>query len=164
MQTEAKEYWRLFKPAACSLRLGGGTQEEVFTELIANFVRAKCLDADFSTPALRALVERESLASTGVGQNVAIPHVKVAGLAEPLFSLSIHPAGIDWASLDGERVTIFFTALRPDRPGVRYDPERHLETMRWISQLARDADFRRFALGVTTKKQLVDLLREMCAP
>jgi hypothetical protein len=33
--------------------------------------------------------------------------------------------------------------------------------MRWISQLSRDGDFRRFALGVSTKKELVELLREM---
>jgi mannitol/fructose-specific phosphotransferase system IIA component (Ntr-type) len=161
MQTEARGYWKLFKPAACSLNLEGATKDEVFAELVDNFVRAKCLDLALAQPARRALIERETLASTGVGQHVAIPHVKLAGLEEAIFSLSIHPRGIEWSALDGESVTILFTVLRPEKKGERYDPERHLDMMRWISQLSRDADFRRFAVGVSTKKALVDLLREM---
>lgn len=164
MQTEAKEYWKLFKPAACSLKLVGTTREDVFAELVQNFVKAKCLDAALHGGALRALIERENVASTGVGQHVAIPHVKLTGLMEPIFSLSLHPAGIEWASLDGAPVTILFTVLRPERASARYNPERHLDIMRWISHLSRDADFRRFAMGVTTKKALVDLLHEMSAP
>jgi mannitol/fructose-specific phosphotransferase system IIA component (Ntr-type) len=161
MQIEAKDYWRLFKPAACSLKLVGTTREEVFAEVVDNLVKAKCLEAALRSQAQRALIERESLASTGVGQRVAIPHVKLGGLEEPIFSLSLHPEGIEWAALDGDAVSILFTVLRPERPNARYDPQRHLDVMRWISQLGRDGDFRRFAMGVTTKKGLVDLLREM---
>lgn len=164
MQTEAKEYWKLFKPAGCSLKLSGTTREEAFAELVENFVKAKSLDAALGGGALRALIERENVASTGVGQGVAIPHVKLAGLEEPIFSLSLHPLGLEWASLDGAPVTILFVVLRPERPGARYNPERHLDMMRWISQLGRDGDFRRFVAGVTTKKGLVDLLREMSGP
>ena len=164
MQTEAKEYWKLFKPAACSLELTGATKEQVFAELVDNFVKAKSLDGALAASARKALAEREGLASTGVGQHVAIPHVKLTGLEEPIFSLSLHPRGLAWSSLDGQAVMILFTVLRPERAGPRYNPERHLDMMRWISQLGRDADFRRFALAVTTKKALVDLLREMSAP
>jgi PTS system nitrogen regulatory IIA component len=163
MQTEARDYWKLFKPSACSLRLEGESKEAVFAELVENFVKAKLLDVSLASQARRALFEREALASTGVGQRVAIPHVKLVGLEEAIFSLSLHPRGIEWSALDGDPVTILFTVLRPEKKSGRYDPERHLDMMRWISQLSRDADFRRFALGVTTKKALVDLLREMSA-
>jgi PTS system fructose-specific IIC component len=164
MQTEAKEYWKLFKPAACNLKLAGTTREEVFEEIVENLVKAKCLEPKLRAPAQRALVEREALASTGIGQRVAIPHVKLAGLEEAIFSLSLVSQGIEWNSLDGESVTILFTVLRPERANARHNPERHLDMMRWISQLGRDADFRRFAVDVTTKKALVDLLREMSSP
>jgi mannitol/fructose-specific phosphotransferase system IIA component (Ntr-type) len=163
MQIEAKEYWKLFKPAACSLRLSGESREQVFTEIVDNLVKARCLEGKLKAAAQRALVEREGLASTGIGQGVAIPHVKLAGIEEAIFSLSLVPQGIAWASLDGQEVSILFTVLRPERGSARYNPERHLDMMRWISQLGRDPDFRRFALGVTTKKDLVDLLREMSA-
>ena len=163
MQIEAKEYWRLFKPAACSLKLAGTSRPQVFAEIVDNLVKARLLEAKLRGAAERALVERETLASTGIGQGVAIPHVKLAGIEEALFSLSLVPQGIGWASLDGQDVSILFTVLRPERGSARYHPERHLDMMRWISQLGRDPDFRRFALGVTTKKGLVDLLREMSA-
>lgn len=164
MQIEAKDYWRLFKPAACSLRLGGTTREQVFAEIVDNLVKAKSLDAKLRAAAQKALLERETVASTGIGQGVAIPHVKLAGIEEALFSLSLVPQGIEWAALDGQRVSILFTVLRPERAGSRHDPQRHLDMMRWISQLGRHPDFRRFALAVSTKKELLDLLREMSAP
>jgi mannitol/fructose-specific phosphotransferase system IIA component (Ntr-type) len=44
-----------------------------------------------------------------------------------------------------------------------HDPDRHLEMMRWIARLGRDGDFRRFAVRVKTKTELVDLLKEMSA-
>ncbi|HEX6885465.1 MAG TPA: PTS sugar transporter subunit IIA [Planctomycetota bacterium] len=164
MQTEAKDYWRLFKPAACSLKLAGGTREQVFAEIVGNLVKAKCIEEHLRAAAQRALLERETVASTGIGQGVAIPHVKLAGLEEAVFSLSLVPQGIEWAALDGQPVALLFTVLRPERAGARYDPQRHLDMMRWISQLGRHPDFRRFALGVGTKKELVDLLREMSTP
>jgi mannitol/fructose-specific phosphotransferase system IIA component (Ntr-type) len=157
----ATDYWKLFKPAACSVELAGATREEVFAQLVENFVQAKCLAAGQQKAALKALLERETVASTGVGQRVAIPHVKLASLEEALFSLSLHRGGIEWGAIDGQPVSIFFTVLRPEKAGARHQPERHLDMMRWISQLGRDADFRRFAQAVTTKKALVDLLREM---
>ena len=163
MALDTKDYWKLFKPAACHLKLSGHTKGEVFGELVDNFVKAKLLAEPLRASALRALLEREAMASTGVGQHVAIPHVKLIGLEEAIFSLSVHPSGVDWASLDGAPVTILFTVLRPERPSARYDPERHLDMMRWISQLGRDGDFRRFAVGVSTKKELVDLVREKSA-
>lgn len=157
----AAEPWKLFRPTACSVDLVGTSREEVFGELVGNFVSARCLAAAQQKSALKALLEREVVASTGVGQRVAIPHVKLPGLEEALFSISLHRAGIDWASIDGQPVSIFFTVLRPEKASAQHDPERHLEMMRWISQLARDADFRRFAQAVKSKKALVDLLREM---
>jgi len=161
MQAQAKDYWKLFKPSACSLRLLGGDKETVFREMLSNLVKAKSLEERHVEPALQALVEREGLASTGVGQNVAIPHVKLKEIDEVVVSLSIHERGVDWTSLDGEPVHLLFLVLRPARPTPRYDPDRHLEMMRWISLLGREPDFRNFARRVTKRTELVDLLREM---
>lgn len=109
------------------------------------------------------LLQREKLGSTGVGAGVAIPHVKLRGIERVACSLAVHPGGLPWQAIDGAPVHILFAVLRPDKAGVEHDPERHLEMMRWVSRLARDADFRRFALRVKTKTELVDLLKEMSA-
>jgi len=161
MRTEAKDYWKLFRPSACVLHLKGLDKSQVFEEIISNFIKAKVLDEGNREGALRALREREELASTGIGQKVAIPHVKLPALEEAVVGLAIHPAGVEWHSLDGAAVTILFTVLRPDGKSERHDPDRHLEMMRWISSLAREPDFRRFAMACPTKTALVDLLKEM---
>lgn len=161
MQIKAKEYWRLFKPSACSIGLKAASKEEVFGEIVENFVRAKMLVEDFRDAALASLIRREGVASTGVGGNVAVPHVQLKGLEEAIVSLSIHRNGVEWSSLDGEPVHILFAVMRPEQGSARWDPERHLEMMRWISQLSREADFRRFAMGVSNRTELVDLLKEM---
>jgi len=94
---------------------------------------------------------------------VSIPHVKLVGIDRALCALAIHREGVSWAAVDGAPVHILFTVLRPEKGGVDHDPERHLELMRWISKLARDPDFRRFALKARTKTELIDLLKEMSA-
>jgi mannitol/fructose-specific phosphotransferase system IIA component (Ntr-type) len=160
MQTKAKDYWKLFKPSACSIRLKGSTREEIFDEVVDTFIKAKVLTEELRKSAQSTLVDREAIASTGIGQNVAIPHVKLKGIEEAVVGLLLHPTGVEWRSLDGEDVQIFFVILRPERPGSRFDPERHLDMMKWISTLGRDADFRRFALGVANRTELVDLLKE----
>lgn len=161
MTNEPKDYWKLFKPSACSVRLKGSTKESVFEEILENLVKGKELDVALRKSALEALLERERLASTGVGQRVAIPHVKLRGIEEAVFSLCVHKEGVDWNALDRAPVSVFFTVLRPEKASERHDPERHLVMMRWISRICREGDFRRFVVSVEKKSELVELLREM---
>lgn len=161
MKTEAADYWKLFKPSACNVKLKANAQADVFAEIVDNLVKSKALDSSLRDAAVEALVQREELASTGIGQTVAIPHVKIEGLDEAVVSLSVHVTGIEWSSLDGLPVHLLFTVLRPSQAGPKHDPERHLEMMRWISQIGQEPDFRRFALAVGTRTELVDLLKEI---
>ena len=160
MKTQAP-FWKLFKPKACSVGLKASDPAQLPAELIENLVKANLLEAEQSEAAVAAIEAREQLASTGVGQGVAIPHVQIPGLDKVVVSLSLHKAGVDWRAIDGAPVNLFFVVLRPTEATDDYDPERHLEMMRWISRLARHDDFRRFALGVGTRTDLVNLLKEM---
>jgi len=154
-------YWKLFKAKSCSIRLRSNTKDEVLAEILEGMVSGGSLERELYDVAYQGLLERERLATTGVGQNVAIPHIKVEGLERVSASLCVHPEGVDWAAVDGELVQVLFTILRPSEPGPRHDPEAHLEMMRWIARLGRERDFRSFALQARTRKDLVDLLKEM---
>lgn len=154
-------FYKQFKAKSCSVHLAAQDKESALREIVDNLVAGECLAAAQAPLALTALREREKLGTSGVGNHVAIPHVKLVGLERAACALSIHHEGLDWSSVDGARVHIVFTVLRPERQGAHHDPERHLELMQWIARLARDGDFRRFALKVKTKPQLVDLLKEM---
>ena len=161
MQTRSTDFWKLFKPKSCAIKMKAGAKPELLEELIANLITAGVLDKELQGPALKALQDREVLASTGVGAGVAIPHVALAGLESAVVSLSVHTEGLAWDALDGEPVQILFTVLRPKSPNADHDPQRHLEMMQWVARLARDADFRRFALAAKTKTELANLLKEL---
>jgi mannitol/fructose-specific phosphotransferase system IIA component (Ntr-type) len=156
-------FWKLFKSKSCSVSLKAGNKDDALKEVIDNLVTGGSLSKDHADDALRALIERERLGSTGVGMNVAIPHIKLAGIDAVACSLSIHPEGLEWAAVDGADVQVIFTVLRPDKASETHDPQRHLDMMHWISRLSRDGDFRRFAKKVTKKSELIDLLKEMSA-
>jgi len=155
------DWYKRFKSKACILKLKAETKEAALDEVVDQLLSGKLLPKDLEDSARKALHEREELASTGVGMNVAIPHVKVEGIDEAICSLSVSQEGIEWRAVDGEPVHILFTVLRPDGETEQHDPQDHLEMMRWIARLARDPDFRGFALQATTKAQLVSLLKEM---
>ena len=156
-------FWKQFKPKSCSVHLKAGTKEDALVEAVENLIAAGALAEDLRDDAVKALLEREKLGSTGVGSSVAIPHVKLRGIDRVVCSLSVHGDGLEWQAVDGAPVHLLFTVLRPEKAGETHDPEKHLEMMRWVARLSRDADFRRFALRVKTKTELVDLLKEMSA-
>jgi len=154
-------YWKLFKAKSCSVQLKASTKEDVLREILECMVAGGSLEPELLERAWQALLERERLATTGVGQNVAIPHIQLDGLVRAAANLCVHDQGVDWGAVDGEPVHVFFTVLRPAQAGPQHDPVAHLEMMRWIARLGRQRDFRSFALQARTRKELVDLLREM---
>ena len=87
------DWYKRFKSKACILKLKGQTKEEILNEIADQLLSSKLIDASLEDNVRSALIAREELASTGVGMNVAIPHVKVEGLEEALFSLSVSKDG-----------------------------------------------------------------------
>ena len=155
------DWYKRFKSKACILKLKAESKEEALDEVAAQIVSSGLVDEALGTSIREALHAREDLASTGVGMNVAIPHVKVEGLEEAVCSLAVHQDGLEWRAVDGAPVHILFTVVRPEGATEQHDPEDHLDMMRWIAKLARDTDFRAFALQAKTTPQLVGLLKEM---
>jgi PTS system nitrogen regulatory IIA component len=155
------DWHKRFKSKACTLRLKAATKDGALDEVVGGLVAAGLLAAELAADAQNALLAREEIASTGVGMNVAIPHVRLDGLDEAVFSLALAPEGIEWAAVDGQPVHILFVVLRPGEATDRHDPEDHLEMMRWIARLARDADFRAFALRAKNRTEILALLKEM---
>jgi mannitol/fructose-specific phosphotransferase system IIA component (Ntr-type) len=126
-------------------------------EVLGAVVDAGVLDAGARKEVLKQLLAREAQGSTGLGNGVAVPHVKEADVAEIAVAVAINEAGIGFDAIDGRPVHIMFVVLGP-KGG---QPEQHLAALRWVSTLARNADFRRFALHVKSAEELRDLLLEM---
>jgi mannitol/fructose-specific phosphotransferase system IIA component (Ntr-type) len=74
-----------------------------------------------------AVLERELLAATGVGDEVAIPHAAVEGVVRPLLALGRSPAGIDFDAPDGKPAKFVFLLLIP--PGAYEEESRILASI-----------------------------------
>jgi PTS system nitrogen regulatory IIA component len=110
---------------------------------------------------IRVLAEREALGSTGIGDGVAIPHGKVRGLREIVVAFGRSRNGVDFQSIDGKPVSLFFLLLAPDG-----NPGDHLRVLARISRILknpvlrehlrtapRDEDIRKIILDEDRKYQ-----------
>lgn len=86
---------------------------------------------------LTVLIEREELQSTGIGEGVAIPHGKMAGLDHLMASFARSPGGVDFASIDGQPTQLYFLLVVPEHSGGA-----HLKALARISRFFRDPSFR----------------------
>lgn len=104
----------------------------------------------------KRLLEREALGSTGLGNGVAVPHVRSEGVDRVVLALGRARKGLEWHAIDGRPVHMVFLLVSPAD-----EPETHLQCLRWIATLARNPDFRRFLLDAKDTAAMRDLLREM---
>lgn len=155
------DWYKRFKSKGCLLKLKAEDKSAALHEMVEQLLAGKLLAGELEAAGKSSVDAREERGSTGIGGGVAISHVQVEGVSEALCSLAVSQAGIEWAAVDGAPVHIVFMVMRPTDPTDDYDPESHIEMMRWVARLARDADFRGFALQAKTKAELVGLLKEM---
>ena len=80
-----------------------------------------------------AILKREKLGSTGVGNGLAIPHAKSAKINGFLIAFARHSEGIDFGALDGEKTHLFFILASPES-----DVGGHLKILADISRLVKD--------------------------
>lgn len=102
-----------------------------------------------------AIMKREELGSTGIGNGVAVPHTKHPSVDHLVATVAIAPDGVDFASLDGEAVYILFLLVSPpERPGD------HLRGLENISRHLRNQNFCNFLRQSKTQAEVMELLEE----
>jgi PTS system nitrogen regulatory IIA component len=102
---------------------------------------------------LDALQAREALGSTGVGQGIAIPHARVAGLQRflGLFAQLEHPINFD--AIDGQPVDLVFLLLIPDQAR-----NEHLSALASISRRLRDPSVAAYLRAAENRAELYEIL------
>ncbi len=83
------------------------------------------------------LMERERLASTGVGSRVAIPHGRFDGVSELRAAVAISPSGVEFDAVDGLPVKIVVGLVGP-----RSMPQKHLAALAGVSRVLRREEVR----------------------
>jgi PTS system nitrogen regulatory IIA component len=83
------------------------------------------------------LLERERLASTGIGSGVAIPHGRYDGVDELRAAVAVCPAGVDFDAVDSLPVNILVGIVGP-----RSMPQKHLAALAGVSRVLRNSEKR----------------------
>lgn len=132
-------------------------KEEAIREIVQSLHTAgRLAEADLESVA-RAILNREELGSTGIGQGVAVPHTRhpKADRLIGTVALSRKPRGVDFAALDGEPVDILFLLISPPN-----QPGDHLRALENISRHLKDERFVNFLRQAQTREQVEELLDE----
>ncbi|MFO0624247.1 MAG: PTS sugar transporter subunit IIA [Polyangiales bacterium] len=103
----------------------------------------------------RVLKDRERLASTGVGDEVAIPHGRLPGLQRVVGAVAVRPEGLPFDAIDGRPVRIFVAILAPDRA-----PGEQLRALARVSKLLRDRSMRERMLAAGSAAELLALFQD----
>jgi PTS system fructose-specific IIA component/PTS system nitrogen regulatory IIA component len=131
------------------------SKEGVIREMAQSLVDAGSIAAGDLDSIVKAIMKREDLGSTGIGRGVAVPHTKHPSVTKLVGTVAVSHAGVDFESLDGEPVQLFFLLVSPpDRPGD------HLRALENISRQLRDDAFCKHLKQAKGPAEIQHLLEE----
>ena len=135
--------------------LEAATKEQAIRGLVASLRAAGAIADQDEDGIVTAVMKREELGSTGIGRGVAVPHTKHPSVDRLIATVAICHGGVDFASLDGDAVHIFFLLVSPpDKPGD------HLRGLENISRHLRSETFCNFLKQARSSDEVWELLRE----
>ena len=140
---------------AIRTQLEADDKESVIRSMGRSLVEAEKIRQEDFDSIVAAILKREELGSTGIGRGVAVPHTKHPAVDKLVGTVAISDQGVDFDSLDGEKVHLLFLLISPpDRPGD------HLRALENISRQLRDDMFCRMLKQGKTPEEGWQLLGE----
>ena len=133
--------------------LKGRTKKLVLEELIDAAKQNKS-DID-SDRLMKVLLERERLGSTGIGDGIATPHGKLNDISDLVLSFGRSIEGIDFESMDGKPVHLFFLLVAPEAcAGI------HLRALAKIARLLKNGTVRKRLAKVDNREDIFSIIQQ----
>jgi mannitol/fructose-specific phosphotransferase system IIA component (Ntr-type) len=101
-----------------------------------------------------SIIERENILTTGIGLEIAVPHVKIPSVRNFVMALGRNPAGIDFDSLDGKPVKIVIMIGSSDR-----QRDEFLKVLARVVLLFKQEAFRRKILRAEAPEEVHNLIK-----
>ena len=133
-------------------RIGGTDKAGVLRSIVETMQLPEEVDREFL---YQVLLAREALGSTGIGEGIAIPHVRnpiVLHLSRPMVTLCFLEHPVDFGALDGQPVTTLFTLISPT---VR----AHLHLLSRLGFALRDPDFKSAVIHQASREMILEALK-----
>jgi len=130
-------------------------KEDVIKEMVDLLIASEDVEKRNRNKLIDALMAREALGSTAIGQGIAIPHAKSDCVDKLVAAFGLSKKGVDFDSLDGELAYIFFLLVAPqDSAGP------HLKALARISRLLKDKYFRDTLRASTDEKAVIKIIMQ----
>ena len=124
----------LILPRAIVPRARWQNRKQVISEMAAVMAEVGRLEPK---QVIEALLERERLGSTGVGEGVAIPHARVEGLERPIGGFAHLLDPVDFEAIDERKADLVFMLLAPTDSGAE-----HLRALARVARVFRQEQVR----------------------
>ena len=102
---------------------------------------------------LKAVFAREESGSTGLGDGIATPHAKSAGVKEAGLAAMVVPNGVDFEALDGQPSRLFFMIAAPEGAA-----DTHIEVLSKLATMVIDPDFKNALVQAATVDRFLELI------
>ncbi|NOZ63372.1 MAG: PTS sugar transporter subunit IIA [Caldiserica bacterium] len=142
-------------PKCISVDMDVKGKDEAIEFLVGLLLQGGSITAAQKEEVIKTLKKREELGSTGVGYGVGIPHGKCSSIEEIVLAIAVSKKGVDFASLDGKPVHIFFLLLGPEG-----SPTEHLKALARIARFSKDRNFREKILKAKTPEEVLEIIKE----
>ncbi len=142
----------ILSPEAIVVDLQGETKEEIIAEL-SKLVAKNCQIAN-SDDIFQAVIEREKIMSTGIGDGIAIPHGKSDSVDKLVAALGTKRRGVDFEALDGEPAYVFFLLVSPTNISGP-----HIKALARISRYLKNEEFKKRLIAAHTSDDIISIIR-----
>jgi nitrogen PTS system EIIA component len=141
-----------FSEDGITLSLQSRTKDEALKELVALLK----LDDKAQQTLVKMLKRRETLGSTGIGQNIAIPHCRAIVVTQLRVAFGRKLEGIEFNAIDGKPVHYFFLIVAPPLEVSN----QYLPVLGKIAQFAKEPDVPDRLAKLNTRQEFLELLEE----
>jgi fructose-specific phosphotransferase system IIA component len=141
------------KKEFCVMDLQAVKKEDAINEIVSCL--SACGKVKDKEKFIGDILERESLGSTGIGKNIAIPHSRTGAVEGFVIGFGRSRDGIDFKSLDGEKVNLVFlmgTSLQ--------ELNLYLRLLAELSRLLMENTFRRELLAAKSAEEIIDTFKK----
>lgn len=133
--------------------LKGTTKQHVMEEVVEHL--ADVHSGINAGELLKALLEREKLGSTGIGNGIAIPHGKLAGLADIILVFARSTRGVPFEAIDGKPIHLIFLLVAPAN-----STGGHLKALARLSRLLKNDAFRKALITAPSARDILHTISE----
>lgn len=150
----SKRVHELLTPQNVLMDLQPAGKKEMIVKLVEH-IPSEAIGEATSEEIVAAILKREEIESTAIGNGIAIPHARLSKLNQFLIILGLSPAGFDFDAIDKQPVHIVFLVLSQEQQKVLY-----IRILARLARLLHNADFRKGLLKQQNPSVIIDFIKE----